>query len=209
MRDRPTRVVHSTKRSNPRRTVRSGGAVYTQHNAGAREGLKGGRRLPIHACSILSWFESMRIRVRIRRGACAAPHTSSRRVACGDVLSRQPLRLSPLQVGEKKNVKSAMLSSYHPALVEARWYEWWEKCGFFTPQNGSSKPKFTIVIPPPNVTGVLHIGHALTNSVQDTLVRWKRMQGASPPREKRNRVVERPLPSKPPPNATSVMPFQV
>ena len=209
MRDRPTRVVHSTKRSNPRRTVRSGGAVYTQHNAGAREGLKGGRRLPIHACSILSWFESMRIRVRIRRGACAAPHTSSRRVACGDVLSRQPLRLSPLQVGEKKNVKSAMLSSYHPALVEARWYEWWEKCGFFTPQNGSSKPKFTIVIPPPNVTGVLHIGHALTNSVQDTLVRWKRMQGASPPREKRNRVVERPLPSKPPPNATSVMPFRV
>lgn len=82
------------------------------------------------------------------------------------------------QPGEKKNVKSVLLSSYHPALVEARWYEWWEKCGFFTPKNGTDKPKFTIVIPPPNVTGVLHIGHALTNSVQDTLVRWRRMQGA-------------------------------
>ena len=67
-------------------------------------------------------------------------------------------------------------------IVEAKWYEWWEKCGFFTPQNGSTKPKFVMVIPPPNVTGVLHIGHALTNAVQDTLVRWRRMQGNTPPR---------------------------
>ena len=42
---------------------------------------------------------------------------------------------------------------------------------------GTSKPKFVIVIPPPNVTGALHIGHALTNSIQDTIVRWRRMSG--------------------------------
>jgi valyl-tRNA synthetase len=53
----------------------------------------------------------------------------------------------------------------------------WEQCGFFKPDLDSSKPPFTIVIPPPNVTGALHIGHALTNAVQDTIVRWRRMSG--------------------------------
>jgi valyl-tRNA synthetase len=53
----------------------------------------------------------------------------------------------------------------------------WETCGFFRPDPDSSKPPFTIVIPPPNVTGALHIGHALTNAVQDTIVRWRRMAG--------------------------------
>lgn len=50
--------------------------------------------------------------------------------------------------------------------VEAAWYEWWEQCGFFKPDLASDKPPFVIVIPPPNVTGALHIGHALTNSIQ-------------------------------------------
>lgn len=53
----------------------------------------------------------------------------------------------------------------------------WEQCGFFKPDMDSDKPPFVIVIPPPNVTGALHIGHALTNAVQDTIVRWKRMSG--------------------------------
>ena len=51
-----------------------------------------------------------------------------------------------------------------------------EKEGFFKPAR-EDKPKFVIVIPPPNVTGALHIGHALTNSIQDTIVRWRRMSG--------------------------------
>ena len=50
--------------------------------------------------------------------------------------------------------------------VEAGWYAWWHKCGLFKPDMESDKEPFTIVIPPPNVTGALHIGHALTNSVQ-------------------------------------------
>ena len=59
-----------------------------------------------------------------------------------------------------------MAKAYWPRVVESGWYTWWEKCGFFTPKQGSNKPKFVIVIPPPNVTGALHIGHALTNSIQ-------------------------------------------
>jgi len=79
--------------------------------------------------------------------------------------------------GQRKDLGGEMAKAYNPKLVEAAWYAWWEKCGFFTPANGSSKPKFVIVIPPPNVTGALHIGHALTNSIQDTIVRWRRMGG--------------------------------
>ena len=79
--------------------------------------------------------------------------------------------------GERKDTGGELPKTYSPRLVEAAWYDWWEKCGFFTPENGSSKPKFVIVIPPPNVTGALHIGHALTNSIQDTIVRWRRMSG--------------------------------
>ena len=56
-------------------------------------------------------------------------------------------------------------------------YDWWEQCGFFKPDMNSDKPPFVIVIPPPNVTGSLHLGHALTNSIQDTVVRWRRMSG--------------------------------
>jgi valyl-tRNA synthetase len=67
--------------------------------------------------------------------------------------------------------------SFDPAAVEARLYEGWEKSGAFACDPGSAKPPFTIMIPPPNVTGSLHIGHALTMSVQDMLTRWRRMQG--------------------------------
>ena len=80
--------------------------------------------------------------------------------------------------GDKKDLANTpMAKSYNPVAVEAGWYDWWEKEGMFTPKMGSNKPKFVIVIPPPNVTGALHIGHALTNAIQDTIVRWRRMSG--------------------------------
>ena len=60
--------------------------------------------------------------------------------------------------------------------IESKLYHFWENEGFFKP-NHSSNPPFCIVIPPPNVTGVLHMGHALVNTLQDVLIRWKRMQG--------------------------------
>ncbi|MBQ4492445.1 MAG: class I tRNA ligase family protein, partial [Deltaproteobacteria bacterium] len=68
-------------------------------------------------------------------------------------------------------------SGYNPREVEGRWYGFWEKNGFFHADEHSDKPQYSIVIPPPNVTGVLHIGHALDNTLQDILVRWKRMCG--------------------------------
>ncbi len=66
---------------------------------------------------------------------------------------------------------------YDPKDFEQRWYEYWEKRGYFTPAGDGEKKTFSIVIPPPNVTGRLHLGHALVNTLQDVLVRWKRMSG--------------------------------
>jgi valyl-tRNA synthetase len=68
-------------------------------------------------------------------------------------------------------------SQYSPADVEGPRYERWEKAGYFTADASSDKPPFTIVIPPPNVTGTLHIGHALDHTLIDALVRRRRMQG--------------------------------
>lgn len=87
--------------------------------------------------------------------------------------------------GEKKRLKSLddpHFKAYDPIAVESAWYQWWEKEGYFKPQfteEGEVKPegKFVIVIPPPNVTGALHMGHALGNSLQDVMIRWNRMHG--------------------------------
>ncbi len=67
--------------------------------------------------------------------------------------------------------------SYDPKAVEARWYEVWTKKGYFHASPTHPGPPYSIVIPPPNVTGSLHVGHALNHSIQDILVRWRRMQG--------------------------------
>ncbi|MBI2494694.1 MAG: valine--tRNA ligase [Candidatus Rokubacteria bacterium] len=66
---------------------------------------------------------------------------------------------------------------YEPAAVEARWYPVWEARGYFRGDASSTKKPFSIVIPPPNVTGSLHMGHALDNTLQDIVVRMKRMDG--------------------------------
>jgi valyl-tRNA synthetase len=67
--------------------------------------------------------------------------------------------------------------TYNPAEIEPRLYDGWERSGAFAADPGSNAQPFTIMIPPPNVTGSLHMGHALTFTVQDTLVRWQRMKG--------------------------------
>ncbi|MGQ9708576.1 MAG: valine--tRNA ligase [bacterium] len=68
-------------------------------------------------------------------------------------------------------------SRYEPKPVEEKWYRFWEKQGYCTANAGSNKPKFSIVIPPPNVTGSLHMGHALDNTLPDIIIRRKKMQG--------------------------------
>ncbi|MFZ1199718.1 MAG: valine--tRNA ligase [Desulfobacterales bacterium] len=66
---------------------------------------------------------------------------------------------------------------YEPQAVESRWYEFWEEQGLFDAQVDPSSRSFSIVIPPPNVTGVLHMGHALNNTLQDILCRYRRQRG--------------------------------
>ncbi|MBI4372945.1 MAG: valine--tRNA ligase, partial [Candidatus Omnitrophica bacterium] len=68
-------------------------------------------------------------------------------------------------------------SRYDSKTVETKWYSLWEKSGYFTPKIDPQKKPFTIVIPPPNVTGILHMGHALNHTIQDILIRWQRMRG--------------------------------
>src|SRR3984893_3181058 len=67
--------------------------------------------------------------------------------------------------------------TYTPSEIEPRLYEGWERAGAFAADPNSNATPYTIMIPPPNVTGSLHMGHALTFTVQDTLIRWRRMQG--------------------------------
>ncbi len=67
--------------------------------------------------------------------------------------------------------------AYDPKEVEEKWYQFWLEKGYFHADTESRRKPFSIVIPPPNVTGSLHIGHALNNTLQDILVRWRRMQG--------------------------------
>ena len=69
------------------------------------------------------------------------------------------------------------MDNYNPQDIETKWYDYWESNKYFSPDLQDAKESYTIVIPPPNVTGSLHIGHALVNTLQDVLIRWKRMQG--------------------------------
>ena len=70
-----------------------------------------------------------------------------------------------------------MEKHYDPKTIEEKWYQRWMANGAFhgDPQDGSDP--YCVVIPPPNITGILHMGHALNNTLQDILVRWRRMQG--------------------------------
>jgi len=70
-----------------------------------------------------------------------------------------------------------LAKGYEPHAVEKQWYAEWEAKGYFRAAPTSDKKPYSIVIPPPNVTGALHMGHALNNTLQDILCRWKRMQG--------------------------------
>lgn len=67
--------------------------------------------------------------------------------------------------------------AYDPKQIEDKWYKFWEKEEYFNTNVNSEKQPYAIVMPPPNVTGVLHMGHALVNTLQDILIRWKRMSG--------------------------------
>ncbi len=66
---------------------------------------------------------------------------------------------------------------YSPKEIEEKWYSFWLENGFFKAEDKSDSTPFSIVIPPPNVTGVLHMGHALNNVIQDIMCRYRRLLG--------------------------------
>jgi valyl-tRNA synthetase len=74
-------------------------------------------------------------------------------------------------------MRAEIPKTYNSQEVEGRWYQWWESKGYFRADAKSDRPRFAMVMPPPNVTGSLHMGHMLNNTVQDVITRRKRMQG--------------------------------
>jgi valyl-tRNA synthetase len=70
-----------------------------------------------------------------------------------------------------------MAKAYDPHSVEDKWYARWLEAGYFEPKIDPAREPFTVIMPPPNVTGELHIGHALTATIEDSVVRWHRMLG--------------------------------
>jgi valyl-tRNA synthetase len=70
-----------------------------------------------------------------------------------------------------------LTKAYAPKSVEEKWYSWWEERGYFYADVDKERRAYCITIPPPNVTGELHMGHALQHSIHDALIRFKRMQG--------------------------------
>jgi valyl-tRNA synthetase len=75
------------------------------------------------------------------------------------------------------NMATELPKAYDPKVAQERWLQFWEERGYFHSDPDDQRKAFTIVIPPPNVTGALHMGHALNNTIQDVLIRWRRMQG--------------------------------
>jgi valyl-tRNA synthetase len=76
----------------------------------------------------------------------------------------------------EETITTALDKTFDPAGIEAKWYAHWEQAGLFRPERKDAQP-FTIVNPPPNVTGSLHVGHALDNTLQDIVVRYERLRG--------------------------------
>ncbi|KAF9005426.1 tRNA synthetases class I-domain-containing protein [Cyathus striatus] len=114
--------------------------------------------------------------------APAAPATDKKAKADKKKDDEEPPFVNTTPKGDKKDLSGPMPAGYNPAAVESAWYDWWLQQGFFKPQltsDGKPKPEglFVIPAPPPNVTGSLHIGHALTTAIQDGLIRWNRMLG--------------------------------
>ena len=76
-----------------------------------------------------------------------------------------------------ENKKREIPKAYNPAVVEDKWYRYWLKHGIFHSEPDEKKKPYTIAIPPPNITGMLTMGHILNNTLQDIFIRTKRMQG--------------------------------
>ncbi|KAG2516579.1 hypothetical protein JM18_007960 [Phytophthora kernoviae] len=111
-----------------------------------------------------------------------APKSDKKKKKESPAKPKVPTFVNDTPKGDKKSMTDPMLAAYNPVAVEAAWQDWWEASGFFSCSDEKikhAKPdeRFVMVIPPPNVTGSLHLGHALTVAIQDALTRWHRMLG--------------------------------
>ncbi|KIY63886.1 hypothetical protein CYLTODRAFT_425719 [Cylindrobasidium torrendii FP15055 ss-10] len=114
--------------------------------------------------------------------AAAKPATEKKAKPTKEKAEEAAPYVNTTPAGEKKDMSQPMSASYDPIAIESAWYDWWDAQGFFKPEfgpDGKPKPAGTFIVPspPPNVTGSLHIGHALTTAIQDALIRWNRMLG--------------------------------
>jgi len=91
--------------------------------------------------------------------------------------SRRPQRPHHICSADKLTNMSEIPKAYEPGKIEKKWYDFWLKQGYFSPKIDPNKKPFVIIMPPPNVTGELHLGHALTATLEDIMVRWHRMKG--------------------------------
>ena len=105
----------------------------------------------------------------------AAPKKEKGAAQFGDVTTRY---VTSVPKGTKKDFSEPMADAYDPSVVESTWDAFWEAHDLYKPDETKDE-KFVIVLPPPNVTGSLHLGHALTVAIQDSVVRWNRMNGKS------------------------------
>ena len=80
-------------------------------------------------------------------------------------------------IEQEKQIISSLPKAYEPQAVEGKWYRFWEEGGYFKPSGDTTRPTFVISMPPPNVTGALHLGHAITATIEDILIRYHRMKG--------------------------------
>ena len=80
-------------------------------------------------------------------------------------------------MAEEPDKREEMPKAYEPAGVEQKWYKFWMERGYFKPKIDLKKKPFVIIMPPPNITGELHLGHALTATIEDIMTRWHRMMG--------------------------------
>src|SRR4030043_778971 len=81
-------------------------------------------------------------------------------------------------MAEDPNLECEMPKAHEAKKVEQKWYRFWLDKGYFTPKIDPEKKPFVIIMPPTNVTGELHVGHALTAILEDIMVRWHRMKGS-------------------------------
>ena len=82
-----------------------------------------------------------------------------------------------MTASSQPDATDALPKSWDPSAVESKLYQGWVDAGYFTADPASGKPPYSIVLPPPNVTGNLHVGHALDHTLMDILSRWHRMTG--------------------------------